>query len=87
MEFLVMPQFTSSLVECFSASGGGCTHTCIGEDCTFTCTCFEGDKCNDNNPCAHIACGCNDHKPCPCNQGYACIVKGCVTDYVINGVG
>ena len=23
MEFLVMPQFTSSLVECFSASGGG----------------------------------------------------------------
>lgn len=35
MEFLVMPQFTSSLIECFSGGGGACTY----RDCRYTeCT-------------------------------------------------
>ena len=41
MEFLVMPQATHSLVECYSASGGGnCTF------CDFDCTC-HGGSCYD----------------------------------------
>ncbi len=89
MEFLVIPQFTHSLVECFSASEDGCTFDCIGMDCEFKCDCFDGGintynpcTCNGNNPCT-----CNGNHPCPCNGTYTCVAKGCVRDYTINGVG
>lgn len=57
MEFLVMPQFTGSLIECYSGSGDGCgcnslticicneqDHSCIGYvDCT--CRGGHGPSC------------------------------------------
>lgn len=46
MEFLVMPQTTHSLVECYSASGGGCN--CNGE---LICTCYGGSCYDKGDTC------------------------------------
>lgn len=78
MEFLVMPQLTHSLVECFSASGDGCT--CNGSNTVYTCTChgdgatYTGDICEIRDGCV-----CRDDKACDCNIAYipVCIVEGC----------
>lgn len=54
MEFLVMPQFSGSPIECYSADGG---------DCTFTCNCY-GDGtvlCS----CNAVNCPCYDYDRCP----------------------
>lgn len=67
MEFLVMPQTVHSLVECYSASGGGCycnsifncpCNGCKGDNTTFECPGFGGD-CDYTCTChgVHIPCG------------------------------
>ena len=77
MEFLVLPQSTHSLVECFSAGGDGCGV----DDCTFTCT-PNGDicACKYHDPC-------NNNNPCSCYLGYYCGVRGCQRNVSINGSG
>ena len=77
MEFLVMPQFTGSLIECYSADGDSCS--------PFICTC-NGDStlcgCNNQNPCS---CN-NSHFDCPCYGVYSppCSRLHCGTDCPIH---
>ena len=89
MEFLVMPQLTSSLVECFSASTScdcnngsslicGCNH--------WTCTTDSGD-----DSCPGKDCNCLGNRTCTCNGNVpvcitdGCWAKTCVMNYSING--
>ena len=87
MEFLVMPQLTSSLVECFSGSSGSCI--CYGAPLTcegifvpdggcVDCGEFDTCKCFGNR-----SCECNGHIPVCITDG--CWAKTCVMNYSING--
>ena len=76
MEFLVMPQFTGSLIECYSA--GGCPNLS-------SCTCYMGTYCDSNGPsicgCKDTNfCGCQGAMDCSCNNTHSvpCTVRVCV---------
>lgn len=61
MEFLVMPQFTGSLIECYSGDNGGCPNLTY-------CGCY-GDHAT--------RCDCNNGRTCSCNTGnYTCPCHG-----------
>lgn len=81
MEFLVVPQTSGTLVECYSAGGVSCTFECTGFKCTgiFTledchpliCDCNVGNICNAHS-CTSL---CTNYFP------------KCPFRYMINSVG
>ena len=90
MEFLVVPQFTSSLIECFSGGGGECTYRdCKYTECTGIYIECEEKTCTIEN--TGGGCQCLGEKVCTCNGHIpvcvprACTVKTCVRNYSING--
>lgn len=75
MEFLVMPQLTGSLIECYSGSDDGCQ---------FNCNCYGDSTCYNMNPCTcnngNFNCPCYiEHSDCSCFGVYypGCPSLGC----------
>lgn len=68
MEFLVMPKFTDSLIECYSADD--------------SCTCYNGTLCNINCPDnGGDICSCNiGYNVCTCRGVRGCTGLACFTD-------
>lgn len=83
MEFLVVPQMSRSMIECYSASGS------CGIDCpTLTTCCLGGSTlCNQLNPCTHSPCGCNERKLCPIQFTPVCPQNDCGMKAVISSLG
>lgn len=75
MEFLVMPQSTGSLIECYSADGGG---TCSGGGtfCTYNGGCYQMTTCDCNG--TDFDCPCYELDRCPerfCRTYSVCDVR------------
>lgn len=68
MEFLVMPQTTHSLVECYSASGGGDSKCCFAGG--IRCTCNDGST---YEPCVIETCTCKGVLVPVCGVKNSCI--------------